>query len=52
LTTTAEQKKMLLMDKYSKLGEKDLDRVIERRRKHNATKQRKNMPWARRNAAQ
>jgi len=41
----------VLMDKYSKLGEKGLDHVIERRRKRNAAKQRKNMPWARRNAA-
>lgn len=36
------------MDKYSKLGEKGLDRVLARKRKQKAAKERKNMPWARR----
>ncbi|KAF8472059.1 hypothetical protein BDZ91DRAFT_488396 [Kalaharituber pfeilii] len=44
----SEQKKMLLMDKYSKMGEKELERVIERKRKHKAAKERKNMPSVRR----
>ncbi|KAF8457936.1 hypothetical protein BGX38DRAFT_1154530 [Terfezia claveryi] len=44
----SEQKKMVLMDRYSKLGEKELDRVLARKRKHKAAKERKNMPWARR----
>ncbi|KAF8427276.1 hypothetical protein EV426DRAFT_699099 [Tirmania nivea] len=44
----SEQKRMILMDRYSKLGEKELDRVLARKRKHKAAKERKNMPWARR----
>ena len=47
---TAEQKKMVLVDRYSKLGEKELDRVLARKRKHKAAKERKNMPWVRRGA--
>lgn len=44
----SEQKKMVLMDRYSKLREKELGRVLARKRKHKAAKERKNMPWARR----
>lgn len=46
----AEQKKMLLMDKYSKLNEKQLDKVVEKKRKRKAQKEHKNIPFSRREA--
>lgn len=44
----AEQKKQLIMDQYSSLKGKQLDRVIERRRKKVEGKEKKNLPYARR----
>ena len=44
----AEQKKLALVERYSKLKGKQLDRVIERKRKKKASKERKNMPLLRR----
>jgi len=44
----SDQKKLLLVDKYSRLGEKELDHVIERRRKSKGAKARKNLPRSRR----
>ncbi|PQE30725.1 rRNA processing protein [Rutstroemia sp. NJR-2017a WRK4] len=44
----AEQKKRVLLDQYGELKGKQLDRVIERRRKKIEGKEKKNMPWARR----
>lgn len=43
-----EQKKRVLLDQYGDLKGKQLDRVIERRRKKVESKEKKNMPWARR----
>ncbi|KAG9233721.1 hypothetical protein BJ875DRAFT_511433, partial [Amylocarpus encephaloides] len=47
----AEQNKRVLMDQYGALKGKQLDRVIERRRKKVDQKEKKKMPWARREAA-
>ncbi len=44
----AEQKKQLIMDQYSQLKGKQLDHVIERRRKKVEGKEKKNLPYARR----
>jgi ribosomal RNA-processing protein 36 len=44
----AEQKKRVLMDQYGNLKGKQLDRVIERRRKKVEGKEKKRMPFARR----
>lgn len=44
----AEQKKRVLLDTYSTLKPGQLDRVIERRRKKVEGKEKKKMPWARR----
>lgn len=44
----AEQKKRVLLDRYGDLKGKQLDRVIERRRKKVEGKEKKNMPFARR----
>ena len=44
----AEQKKRLLLDQYGDLKGKQLDRVIERRRKKVERKEKKRMPFARR----
>lgn len=41
---------MLLMDKYSKLNEKQLDKVVEKKRKRKAQKEHKNIPFSRREA--
>ncbi|KZF22654.1 DUF947-domain-containing protein [Xylona heveae TC161] len=43
-----EQKKRALMERYNSLKGKQLDHVIERKRKKKASKERKNMPIARR----
>lgn len=44
----SEQKKQVLMDQFKDLKGKQLDRVIERRRKKVEGKEKKNMPFARR----
>ena len=46
----AEQKKRVLLDRYGDLKGKQLDRVIERRRKKVEGKEKKNLPYARRGA--
>lgn len=45
---SAEQKKLLLMEKYSKLNEKQLEKVIEKKRKRKSQKERKSVPFERR----
>ena len=45
----AEQKKRLLLDQYGELKGKQLDHVIERRRKKVEGKEKKKMPFVRRN---
>ncbi|PVH85390.1 DUF947-domain-containing protein [Cadophora sp. DSE1049] len=45
----AEQKKRVLLDTFGELKGKQLDRVIERRRKKVEGKEKKKMPFARRN---
>lgn len=47
----AEQKKQLIMEQYSSLKGKQLDHVIERRRKKVEGKEKKNLPYARRDFA-
>ncbi|PUU80574.1 hypothetical protein B9Z19DRAFT_974589 [Tuber borchii] len=44
----AEQKKLLLVEKYSKLNEKQLEKVIEKKRKRKSQKERKSVPFERR----
>ncbi|RPB05794.1 DUF947-domain-containing protein [Choiromyces venosus 120613-1] len=44
----AEQKKLLLMEKYSKLNENQLEKVMEKKRKRKSQKERKSMPFERR----
>lgn len=44
----AEQKKRVLLDQYGELKGKQLDRVIERRRKKVEGREKKKMPFARR----
>jgi ribosomal RNA-processing protein 36 len=44
----AEQKKRVLLDQFGSLKGKQLDRVIERRRKKVEGKEKKNMPFSRR----
>ncbi|KAG0637718.1 rRNA biogenesis protein RRP36 [Tuber brumale] len=44
----AEQKKLLLIEKYSKLNEKQLEKVMEKKRKRKSQKERKSMPFLRR----
>lgn len=44
----AEQKKRVLLDQYGELKGKQLDRIIERRRKKVEGKEKKRMPFARR----
>ncbi|KAI9786879.1 MAG: rRNA biogenesis protein rrp36 [Geoglossum umbratile] len=46
----AEQRKLALVERYSKLKGKELNRVIERKRRKKASKERKNMPFLRREA--
>ncbi|KAI2621624.1 DUF947-domain-containing protein [Hypoxylon sp. NC1633] len=46
----SEQKKRLLVDQFSALKNKQADRVIERRRKKLAAKERRDMPMTRRDA--
>ena len=49
-STLAEQKKLALIDRYENMKGKQRDRVIERRRKKAAARERKNMPAERRSA--
>lgn len=51
LQRPAEQKKLALIDRYSGLKGKQLDRVMERRQKKKAGKERKMMPDERRGVA-
>jgi ribosomal RNA-processing protein 36 len=44
----AEQKKRVLIEQFSGLKGKQLDHVVERRRKKQDAKEKKNMPWSRR----
>lgn len=44
----AEQRKRLLVDRFSELKGKQLDRVLERRRKKVEGKEKKKLPWSRR----
>ena len=44
----SEQRKRLLVDRFSELKGKQLDRVLERRRKKVERKEKKKMPWSRR----
>lgn len=46
----AEQNKRVLVDQYSELKGKQLDHVLERRRKKQDAKEKRKMPWARREA--
>lgn len=38
------------MDRYQQMGEKTVDRILEKRRKKNTTKDRKRLPFKRRSA--
>lgn len=44
----SEQKKRVLLDQFSEMSKKKVDRVIERRRKKIAGKEKKDLPFARR----
>lgn len=44
----SEVKRKVLEEQYSKLSERQLESVIERKQKRKAQKEKKNMPWARR----
>ncbi|KAI8357262.1 hypothetical protein BD560DRAFT_198386 [Blakeslea trispora] len=46
----SEKRKLDLMDRYEKLGAKSVDRILEKRRKKNTTKDRKHLPFKRRSA--
>ena len=48
---TAEQKKLALIERYAGLKEKQVERVMERKRKKKTQRERKNMPAERRGAA-
>ncbi|KAI0396129.1 hypothetical protein F5Y17DRAFT_137446 [Xylariaceae sp. FL0594] len=48
----AEQKKQLLLDRFAGMKKRDVQKTIERRRKKLAGKEKKNMPFARRAAAE
>lgn len=45
---TAEQKRLLLIDRFANLKGKQVDRVIERKRRKNAAKEKRDMPRSRR----
>lgn len=47
----SEQKKQLLLERFAGMKKKDVDRTIERRRKKLTSRERRNMPVARRDAA-
>ncbi|KAG1460584.1 hypothetical protein G6F46_011018 [Rhizopus delemar] len=46
----SEKRKLELMDRYQQMGEKAVDRILEKRRKKNTTKDRKRLPFKRRSA--
>lgn len=46
----AEQKKRLLMDQYSNMSKRQVDKLIERRRKKASGKEKKSLPLVRRGA--
>ncbi|KAI8993187.1 hypothetical protein BDB01DRAFT_314040 [Pilobolus umbonatus] len=46
----SEKRKLELMDRYKQMGEKTVDRILEKRRKRNTTKDRKGLPFKRRSA--
>lgn len=46
----AEQKKRVLVDEFSEMSKRKVDKVIERRRKKIAGKEKKDLPFARRGA--
>lgn len=48
----SEKRKLDLMDRYEKLGAKSVDRILEKRRKRNTTKDRKHLPFNRRSAVE
>ncbi|KAG2212337.1 hypothetical protein INT47_001697 [Mucor saturninus] len=47
----SEKRKLDLIDRYQKMGKKTVDRILEKRRKRNTTKDRKHLPFNRRSAA-
>lgn len=44
----SDQKKLELIDKFKQLGDKNVDKILEKRRKRNATKEHKKVPFKRR----
>ncbi|KAJ2955257.1 hypothetical protein NQZ79_g8714 [Umbelopsis isabellina] len=46
----SDQKKLELIDKFKQLGDKNVDKILEKRRKRNATKEHKKVPFKRRKA--
>jgi ribosomal RNA-processing protein 36 len=44
----SDQKKLELIDKFKQLGDKNVDKILEKRRKRNATKDHKKVPFKRR----
>ncbi|KAI9721450.1 MAG: hypothetical protein M1812_002212 [Candelaria pacifica] len=44
----SEKRRLALVDRYSNMKGKQLDRTLERKRKKKASKERRGMPWARR----
>ncbi|KAF3925763.1 hypothetical protein ABW20_dc0100785 [Dactylellina cionopaga] len=47
----SEQKKLILTTRFANMGEKQRSRVIEKKRKKIAGKEKKRLPWSRRTAA-
>ncbi|RCH85393.1 rRNA bioproteinsis protein rrp36 [Rhizopus azygosporus] len=48
----SEKRKLELMDRYQRLGDKAVDRILEKRRKKNSSKDKKKLPFKRRSAAE
>jgi ribosomal RNA-processing protein 36 len=48
MSLLAEKRKLELVDKYNQLGDKSMDRILEKRRKRNANKDHKRVPFVRR----
>jgi ribosomal RNA-processing protein 36 len=44
----AEAKTRVLQEEFSKLSDKQIEKTMARKQKRKAQKERKNMPWARR----
>ncbi|KAI9315536.1 hypothetical protein BX666DRAFT_1956555 [Dichotomocladium elegans] len=44
----SDERKLVLMDKYEKLGEKNMDKILAKRRKKNAAKDHRRLPFKRR----